>query len=99
MKNKLCGETLCCFVISYLQRERNWTVPSNSNFLFPITLQPDVIESQTMNSARSKIQSFKYQKYTPPGCKNKGLWVWDKFSVPLSATVNENSVAFYYQDF
>ena len=46
---------------------------TNSDFLIPISLQPNVVDLKYMVSVRSNNLSFKYQKFTPSGCKDKGI--------------------------
>ena len=61
--------------------QRNWVFATNSNFLIPISMQPDVANLwyfkplifQTCIIWSNRIHSLKYLRFTTLGCKDKGI--------------------------
>ena len=51
--------------------ERNWVFATNSDFLFPISLQPNLF--QTMNSVGLNNLRLKYRWFPPLGCIDIGI--------------------------
>ena len=50
-----------------------WVFTTNSDFLIPFSLQPNIVDVKTMNSVRSNHLSLKYQRFTPSGYKDIGI--------------------------
>jgi len=59
---------LCDLVAPLWEKQRNWVFATNSDFLTPISLI-----FQTMNSVWSNCCSLKYHRFTPSNCKDIGI--------------------------
>ena len=75
-----------CYSLSSLMQDshRNWVCVTNSDFLIPRSLQPDIVEPyifQKMNSCQFNNENLKYNRFTPSGCKDIGNRNW-----PLSVS-------------
>ena len=60
-----------------LVTKKNWVFATNSDFITPIFMQPDIcrrsFKFQTMHCVRSNKLSLKYLRFTPSGWKNTGI--------------------------
>ena len=54
--------------------QRNWVFATNSDFLIPLSLQPNVLDLRYfIISVGSNSLSLKYQRFNPSGCKDIGI--------------------------
>ena len=52
---------------------RNWVFATNSDFLIPISLQPDGVNLQYFKLSSNRIHSLKYQRSPTLNCKDIGI--------------------------
>ena len=76
-----CCESGMQLKLSFTFLSRNWVLATNSDFLIPISLNPNIVNLRYFN-IRVLLDQIKYQRFTPSGCYGDyKIWVCGKFRI------------------